>query len=189
MKHRIPRVFAGACLLLASLFARADDARVVYYDIVGNSDRALRREMNAKGPIGDTGDRGDGHTRWDVTWNIRWAPTTGGCAITEVEVYVKGTITMPRWADENLGASALVTRWHRYLEALRIHEDGHYAHGIAAVEEIRSLGRSFRVFENCSKLGEAFNEQARSILDRYILLDKKYDTDTRHGETQGARFP
>ena len=42
---------------------------------------------------------------------------------------------------------------------------------------------------SCDTLGTSANALGKSILRKYNQLDLDYDRDTRHGTTQGARFP
>jgi predicted secreted Zn-dependent protease len=181
------RVYLPVLLFLSAL-ARADDAEVVYYDIVGSTDRALNQQMHEKGPIGTEGKRVDGHTHWHVQWYFHYQPANEGCRFTDLDVTVTGTITLPRWAGDE-GPAALRKKWRRFVDALRIHEDGHYAHGLSAAREIEALGRTFRIAEGCAAISKRFNTEAQAILTKYQKADVDYDADTRHGRSQGAVFP
>jgi predicted secreted Zn-dependent protease len=181
-------VLAGVALVLAMSIAHAEDPQIAYYDISGNNAQALRRQMSAKGPL-DHGKRFDAHTDWYVKWNYRYRPTGSGCELTSVGVSVTGTILLPRWVDADDAASALVQKWNRYLAALRLHEDGHYAHGVSAAKEIEALAKSFHDSGQCPAMIAAFNEQAHAIIGKYNAMDVAYDRETAHGRTQGAQFP
>jgi predicted secreted Zn-dependent protease len=183
------RLLAVSCFALGSSVVHADEAEIVYYDVVGNSARELRHEMDAKGPLGEDGKRFDGHTDWHVTWSYRYAPAADGCRFTELGVTVTATITLPRWTAADEASNKLVEKWQKYLSALRVHENGHYAHGVSAAEEIRALPQSIRASDNCSTLAMQFDSQAASILEKFKAADAAYDTDTKHGRTQGAAFP
>jgi predicted secreted Zn-dependent protease len=175
--------------LIAPSLVRADEPEIQYYDVVGSSDRELRNQMNAKGPMGTRGHRVDGHTHWKTSWRYRYAPSADGCAFTRIDVVVKGTMTLPRWTGEAHASDSLAKNWRSFATALRRHEEGHYAHGLKAREEIEELGRSFRVPGSCATIEEVFREQAKSIIDKYRAADAAYDAETRHGRTQGVRFP
>ena len=174
---------------IAAELARANDAEIEYYDIRGSSARELRNEMNAKGPVGTRGERVDGHTHWNTSWKYRYAPSDGGCAFTQIEVVAEGTITLPRWTDEANASGALAQKWRAFSIALRRHEEGHYAHSLKAAEEIEVLGRTFSVPGSCATIQQAFKEQSKAIIDKYRAADAAYDAETRHGKTQGVRFP
>jgi predicted secreted Zn-dependent protease len=171
------------------LTANANQPDLVYYDIVGNSAAELRQQMNAKGPVGQSGKRMDGYTHWHVAWSYRYAPASGGCKITELTVTVTATITLPRWAVSDRAGNALIRKWENYASALRLHEDGHYSHGIQAAEEIRSLRHTLHTPDGCSTFERQFDGEATSILEKYRRADAAYDADTKHGRTQGATFP
>jgi predicted secreted Zn-dependent protease len=176
-------------LMLGPSLVYADDAEIVYYDIVGDSAKELRRQMDANGPLGEDGKRMDGYTAWHVAWTYQYVPTADSCKFTELGITLAATITLPRWTAGNDTSSALVKKWQSYIAALRVHEDGHYSHGRKAAEEIKSLGQSLRTSDDCSTMAKLFDDQAASILERYRVADVAYDADTKHGETQGATFP
>ena len=60
------RALAVTGLVVSSSMVFADDAVIVYYDVVGNSASELRHQMNKKGPLRQGGERFDGHTNWHV---------------------------------------------------------------------------------------------------------------------------
>lgn len=186
---RLPRVVMVVLLTIACSATCADEASVVYYDVAGHSPRQLRNELDAKGPLDKAGERFDGFTSWQVKWTYRYVAEGTGCKFTSMDAAVAGTIVLPRWVREDRASGSAVKKWERYLVALRSHEDGHYAHGVAARDEVQKLGESFRVPGACSTIARTFNDEAEAILARYGALDAKYDQDTEHGKTQGAIFP
>ena len=183
------RALAAMGCVIASSLAAADPAKITYYDIYGSSGRELRRELDAKGPVSKAGVRGDGIAYWSVNWNFRYVPSSGGCRFSEITVTVTGDIILPRWEPGEIRSDGLAKKWRAYLSALLKHEYGHYNHGMRAGEEIRSLGQTFRVTGDCSRIGQDFNDRAALILEKYRAMDGKYDIDTGHGRTQGAVFP
>ena len=190
-KRATPRswlALAATALVLAISSAHAEDPPIVYYDVVGSSATALRQQMTAKGPL-DHGKRFDAHTDWYVKWNYRYRPTASGCEFTSVDVSLSGTILLPKWNHTNDASNALVQKWDKYLAALRLHENGHYAHGAGAAKAIEAFARSFHGSGDCAAMVSEFNDHARSIVDKYKAQDAVYDRATDHGRTQGAQFP
>lgn len=181
------RLATAVLLGFAPRPVHADDPSIAYYDIAGATSADLRREMNAKGPLGEGGKRFDGHAKWHVRWTFRYAPDGRGCGFTQIRVTVSGTITLPRWSDADL-STPLHEEWRRYLSALRLHEYGHYAHGRQAAEDVERLGLSFHASE-CADIADTFNREADAIVRKYAAMDKAYDQKTGHGRTEGARFP
>lgn len=185
---RLWQVAAMVALSITWTAACAGEARLVYYDVVGKSAAALRHEMSDKGPL-DGGKRFDAYTQWHVKWTFRYAPVGHGCRLTTIDTSLDGTIEFPRWQHGDDASPSLVEKWEKYLTALRTHEDGHYAHGVAAENEIEALGQSFQIAGSCNKIAQAFNDQATAISARYAAMDVTYDRATDHGKSQGATFP
>lgn len=166
----------------------ADDAKIVYYDVAGDSARTLRQDLDRKGPL-EHGKRLDARTLWQVAWKYDYAPAGNGCKFTQFSASLNGTIELPRWDHTGFVPGPLRRDWKRYLAALKVHEDGHYAHGVAAQKEIQALGQSFEIAGSCTTIAKTFNDEATAIMDKYAALDLKYDHDTGHGKSQGAIFP
>ena len=183
------RALAVAGLMVGPSMVYAGGAEIVYYDIVGDSAKELRHQIDTNGPLGEDGMRVDGHTDWHVAWTYQYAPAPGSCKFTELGITLTATIILPRWTAGDETSSALVKKWQSYIAALRVHEDGHYSHGIRAAEEIKSLGQSLGTSDDCSTMAKRFDDQAASILEKYRVADVAYDADTKHGRTQGATFP
>lgn len=187
-RSRRPWLAFAVVMALAAPAAHAQNAQIAYYDIVGNNANELRRQMDAKGPL-DGGKRYDAHTEWNIKWNYRYRPTASGCELADVTVSLSGTILLPRWVDANGASDALVQKWDRYVAALRLHEDGHYAHGEGAAQEIEALAKSFHGSGDCPAMTSEFKDQVRAIIAKYKALDVEYDRETDHGRAQGAEFP
>lgn len=183
------QVFTTAVIVAASCVAHADEARLVYYDVAGHGANALRQQLDASGPPDGHGRRYDAVTHWNVAWTYHYLPTETGCRFTDIQTSIEGTITLPRWTDGDSASNRLRKKWQTYLAALRVHEDGHYSHGVGAAREVEDLGRSYHVAGTCSAIGRTFNDLAGSIVEKYKAMDVAYDHDTNHGQTQGARFP
>ena len=182
-------VRAGLALLIAFgalASARAADVQVVYYDISGRTARDLLEQMQAKGPADPSGSRFPAYTKWRVSWNFRYESTPGSCKLTELTASVEGTMTLPHWVDADNAPAPLAKEWRNFVAALRVHENGHYAHGEEAADEVQALAGSIQPAADCSDLTREIDDRAESVLDKYRALDAKYDRDTNHGEKQGA---
>jgi predicted secreted Zn-dependent protease len=181
-------VVLALCALPANAAVNANE-RVERYDISGSTPADLRREMNAKGPQGAGGRRFDGYTKWYVSWNYRYHNSGGSCAFASVTTSVSVAITLPRWSNESSAGSDVRRQWARYLAALEQHEQGHRRHGIDAANEIDRAIAAMPPAGNCDALGANANALGAGILQKYNQRGLDYDRDTRHGATQGARFP
>ena len=159
------------------------------YAIAGSTPAELRRELNLKRPRTADGRQFDGHTHWHVSWRYRYLKSGSGCAIASVNTSLKVTITLPEWRNEREADSGTRRLWSRYLAALELHEQGHRRHGVHAANEIDHAIAAIPTAVNCDGLGVAVNALGGNILRKYNQHDVDYDRDTKHGATQGARFP
>lgn len=163
--------------------------RTNYYAITGRSADELRQSMNENRPVDKDGNPHDAVTSWHVRWRYTTDGSFGGCAVRSFDVSLDIAMTFPRWTNESQGAPALVQYWRAYLSALGTHEEGHKAIGRGAAADIRDAGARVPPQSKCSELAAAIDKTTAEILGRYRQRERDYDRETRHGRTQGVRFP
>ncbi|MDA8187268.1 MAG: DUF922 domain-containing protein [Dehalococcoidales bacterium] len=156
------------------------NATVVYYDIAGSTERELRAQLDALGPVDQSGWLGDAYTGWNISW--RWpAYANGSCQLANVKVTYEIKVTFPRWIPPRNASPEMVARWETYTRALAEHEKGHVDF---VVQTIPSVAEAIKK-ATCNTA----NAAAEKVLDRIRQHDVEYDAATKHGATQGARFP
>jgi len=103
------------------------------------------------------------HGFWAFTdWTVEWSNTC--------KIDVRIAYTFPALADRNAVPLILRKRWDAMIYHLRQHEQGHGQHARNAAREM--------ALNQC--------RNARKIIAKWSRQDKVYDTQTRHGETQGV---
>ena len=163
--------------------------RLRSYDIAGSSADELRAAMQRLGPKDPvSGTPYAGFTRWRFAWSYDYA-RAAACAITDVRVVARVQITLPRWRGTHRADSSVAAEWTRFVVALRRHENGHAAIVRSAARRMaRRLGL-LRTFRSCARLERAADAAGARILEEARAAEAAYDERTRHGDTQGARFP
>ena len=155
-------------------------ATLIYYDIYGSTETELRKQLDAKQPVGFDGYRGDATTNWDIHWT--W-PGYGklNCNLDAAKVTLKVTVIFPRWTPPLNAAPELVTKWTKYVEVVAFHEQHH----------VDSVNTKYKAVETAIKGATCLTADAAAhkALDPIYKYDADYDAATNHGETEGARFP
>jgi predicted secreted Zn-dependent protease len=160
-----------------------------YYSIHGRMAQELRQQMNTHGVKAENGKRYDAHTGWYVKWQFDFSSRGNRCAIRTVKTSAAVAYTLPKWSDEAKAPQEFRDRWHRYLQALKTHEDGHRDIGVSAAAEIEQAIRAMGPEANCRDLEAKANALGKSILENFRSKESFYDIRTGHGMTQGATFP
>jgi predicted secreted Zn-dependent protease len=181
---------------LACLFAHgpglADGSvrrEVRYYEVGGSTAAAIRDELDRSGPRGSDGRRWDGYTRWYLRWRFDLERGASGCRVAEVETTLDVEMTLPRWEAPADADRRLAQRWNDYLLALTGHEEGHAQIAAEAARQVRRRVGQLPAAATCEAATRASNAVAEQVLREANEQERQYDRDTRHGETQGARFP
>jgi predicted secreted Zn-dependent protease len=179
-----------AALLIASApaFADRNDFAVDYFIVHGETSSALSAEIDAKGPVGENGRRSDGYTRWSMSWTFGMTDDATGCVANRVTVDLDIRMTLPRW-DTPPGANPqLITRWNRYLAALRTHEDGHRYRAEATAGDMRRALFRERA-SDCRTLETRLDSMANALVAQLRERQAAYDRETDFGQKQGVRRP
>lgn len=185
------RRILAVCLLLCALPALADrnDFDIEYFIVQGSTAPALRAELNARGPVGETRGRSDGYTRWHIDWTYGFDVREGACTATNIVVDLDIHMILPRWYPPAGAREELVGRWNRFLVALRVHEDGHRWVSEAAARDIRRVLLAEPGAGDCRTLENRLNSKGNALLEALRAKQDAYDRDTARGKTQGVRFP
>jgi len=186
-------VKAGFALLLlleaAPAFADRNDFSIDYYTVTGTTARALRAEIDAKGPIGEDGRRSDGYTHWAMNWSYGFDTGAAGCTTSRVVVDLDIRMTLPRWSAPPGTDAELISRWNRYVAAVRIHEDGHRNLAETAARDMRQALLVERSASDCDTLRNRLDSRANALLDDLRKQQAAYDRDTAFGQKQGVSRP
>jgi len=144
-----------------------------YYAVTGGSVEEIRRSLRAAAAEA-IGRNAVGYHRWNVRWSYQYRETPLGCEVTEIDIDLESTITLPRWRDRGSSDSSLVAFWDSYLVALRSHE---YCHRVLAYQQANELYRMLRRFRapSCGLLRPDADAAGRQILDRYRQINQEYD--------------
>jgi hypothetical protein len=116
-----------------------------------------------------------GKTSW--TWSLAG---TAACPVVTVNV----NTNLPDWTDcswSGFGIACACSEWNRFLNALRIHEQGH-------VDLVEQFFDEFNPISN-KLAGHTVSEMNQIISQAAAKLQttsNNYDTSTNHGATQGA---
>ena len=153
------------------------------YDVEGKDAHELRANLDAQGPEDEHG-RHDALTKWYVKWHYDY-DRGDRCRLKNIRVTLDIKRTMPRWVAET---PELVERWHRYLDALKTHEDGHAKNGHDCARAILARLQALAPQADCDRAEELANAQGNAELDTARQRDASYDAETHHGRTQGATF-
>ena len=181
--------FALLLLAAAPVVADRNDFSVDYFTVTGTTARALSAEIDAKGPVGEDGRRSDGYTHWAMSWTFGFDSNDAGCTASRVVVDLDIHMTLPRWSAPPGTDAELLSRWNRYLAALRIHEDGHRNRAEAAARDMRQALLQEGTAPDCDALRNRLDSRANALLDDLRKRQKAYDRDTAFGLKQGVIRP
>jgi predicted secreted Zn-dependent protease len=159
-----------------------EHAEISYYDITGSTADELRDSMNQLRPR----DRWDGNLPVDsyTDWYIAWTwPGYGteNCDLSTAVVTYRINVIMPRWQAPGDASPELIAKWEKYLQSLARHEKGHVENIVNNYSNVKTVIQA----ATCSTA----NTEAQKVLEQLRRFDSDYDSETNHGESQGAIFP
>ena len=183
------RATVWACLLALPAAAVAKDSfRIEYFDLRGSTARELRADLSRRGPVGETGIRGDGNTEYNIAWRFSMKFKDGICSPQDVEVDLAVTMHLPRWEPPSGVSSELRETWERFSDDLREHEDGHHKIARSAAKAVKRKLRRRTEAASCEVLKTRMNTAATDVLREYRTKQQEYDLETDYGRATGARL-
>ena len=128
-----------------------------------------------------------GATAAQVRWQFGQRRVGDTCAITDVLVTLEIQTRLPEWQHTH-ATTELVQQWNAFLRATERHENGHRN---IALHTAAAIGRSLEGEHGltCGELAELANASANAQWELGNQHQLTYDAATRHGETQGSRWP
>lgn len=159
----------------------------MYYRIEGATTAALQAGLEQIGRP-TTGGGGYGYTQTEHRWHYRFAPSGNGCRATAVAVESDIRITLPQWEPPAGAPAQLIVEWRRFHRALAQHEEGHAAIGVSAAQVIAARLWAVSI-PSCTHFPRAADQVAQDDIQAEHQAHQAYDSQTRHGATQGAVFP
>lgn len=157
------------------------------YLVTGATATAIREQLDQKGPVDWDGKRGDAYTHWKVVW--RWQKSSDGQPTFESPlIQTSIRVTLPKWEPSPNTHRQLIESWHEFMRALIAHEILHAQNANQIRDEIlEKLGKRLKASPALG-LSEA-NSIAKAAIDSARAWDRDLDHRTKHGRTQGVRFP
>lgn len=154
-------------------------AEVAWHDIEGVDRIDLIESCARDCPRDEHGRAVASLTTWSLDWTWIRQPAEP-CVVADVDVHLDIQVELPRWEADPSADSALTAEWERYLDALRVHEEGHVA-------LIRGLAARLEPAVTAAGCDEA-RPAGMAILNEIRSANTAYDDITESGRLQGASF-
>lgn len=157
-----------------------------YNQIYAYTKNDIYNQINACGPNVE-GQSYFGISKSQINWTYSYTYIGDSCNVKDVVVGVHTDIYYPKLEVQSGGDSSLVAKWDAYMPHLVTHEEGHRDNAVTAGNQILSAISALPTL-SCATMQDQVNTTANNIIVNYNAVDKNYDTETNHGETQGADF-
>lgn len=159
-----------------------------YYDAYPTSMQNLREALFAATPILFERKPYLGLTNWNIEWATTTRQMQKRCQIDTADAGATIKYTMPRLGNRSSLNSNTLQAFDDFYDRLFEHEEGHANNGKAAAKEIQTALLLIPPQATCADLYPLANKSVNDVIARYNEEDKRYDRDTDHGLTQGARI-
>lgn len=164
------------------------DKTVELYDFNASTLGTARKNAFAASPVEQDGRTFMGYTWSDWNWNIKWKKSDGLCRVTQADISIDTTVTLPRWANIDRASVKARDQWMRYMKALEGHEEGHVDINLAAMDDLKRGLLALEPRRSCKALLSAGRALSDANTDAVGRRHVEYDRKTRHGATQGAKL-
>jgi predicted secreted Zn-dependent protease len=160
-----------------------------YYEIKGDCENDLRRQLRKNGIRWRDGKKYDSMTSWRVKWDFGPDAEAKICTVDDFRVNVEIIFRYPRWVSNDNAPQPLVEKWGRYIQNLTLHENGHRDMVAEAAADLSHAVADLPPGLTCEELKRKACELCCERMRKLKKDEKEYDELTAHGVTQGAVFP
>ena len=160
------------------------------YDVSGETPAVVRSQIDIHGPMHPTEKkRYDGITEWDLNWKYQMSRRGKIWIVTSRTVTLDIRVKVPQWTDRKKAPPLAQRQWKIYQTNLIRHEQGHVNIAVRAAHAIDKYIGTYGGASSVEHMRANIDRNAKLILEKYRKYDTSYDKRTRHGATQGAKFP
>lgn len=160
-----------------------------FYEIAGDNEQELRRQMSRNGTKWGDGKTYDSVTTWNINWDYDYNCAAHGCSADSFNSRVKVTIRYPKWVNADSAPLSLREKWDNYMKNLVLHEYGHRDMAVEAAAELARAVSALPPAPSRAELDRQIKDLSKKLMAKMDNDQKEYDTTTIHGTTQGAVFP
>jgi predicted secreted Zn-dependent protease len=156
-----------------------------YYNVKAATASQIPDALAKATPIVRDGKRYRGYTKNNYKWKIETIKSPDNCSVSNVQVTLKTTYTLPKMINLNGHSSKFIQIWNGYFYSLYLHEKGH---GEIAKKTSIQLEETLTkiIAKNCSLLKEEITFMGNRTIAKSQIKHDLYDEETKHGQTQGA---
>jgi len=179
----------AVCCLSGESFQNADKPvcqihpKYLFYDVEGDTAEEVRASMVERGPKDAGGKARFAYTDWHISW--RWGRTeTGHVNTSAITLECAAEVLLPRLRSKASTSVSFIRAWHEYVERMREHELKHVEHVSARAPDIVSKLRKASKDRGGLSPSHA-NTIVNQVVNRIKALDRTYDRDTNHGQSEG----
>lgn len=160
------------------------------YEVSGLTVQEVRASIEKLGPMHPTQKkRYDGITEWDLSWKYQSSRRGKVWIVTSRSVILNIKVSVPKWVDMDKASPLTQRQWKIYQSNLVRHEQGHVNIAMRAAMAIDNYIGTYGGASSLDQMQANIERNTKLILERFRKYDVNYDKRTRHGATQGAKFP
>lgn len=156
-------------------------SKTEYYSITGSTLSELGLQMQQKGPNGFVG-----YTYYSLSYNYKTRPSDNGCVLSNSDVDIEWTFTMPKWENIADAPIEMQQSWKTFYDALWRHEQGHKAISQAMYSKVSREFYRARRQNNCADFAGVLANIRSLAKAEAVSENAEYDARTNHGINEGV---
>lgn len=157
-----------------------------YYTVYGSQTSEIISQLYKCSPVTTNEGHYSASTNYVLNWSATYSVTEGSiCTVTSPRVNMGIAQTYPQWTAQATTNPRTTTQWHEFITNLITHENGHANIDKQYAQQLFDM-LSTQPQAECATLQQTVNQKAQQIIASLDQANVDYDTQTKHGATQGA---
>ncbi len=160
-----------------------EQQQIITYDVFLRHGQGLYSAVTDASPLKVDGKIFMGYTSSEIKWSLQTRSDKTGCRLSEVNVMMDTTITLPLLRSSN---SNKQKEFAIFLEALHQHENGHLKLNQTVARQLENALLKLPPQSQCQPLLDEANTIGNDLMATLAEVNREFDRRTQHGANQGV---
>jgi predicted secreted Zn-dependent protease len=178
-----PAEFRPSYLLLSPFYQNRTP--IVYYSVRGDNLQQVYKDRSVNAPKDGGGSWRDAIFKWHLSWDWNTSPINGFIQAESISFSERSSVHLPCWVYSAHLSVNEKREWHRFINALVVHEQTHLNNYIKCVRKIETYLAKLKQSKLVVTPAEA-DKELRGYIMKLNISDLSFDQRTNHGRAQGS---
>jgi predicted secreted Zn-dependent protease len=166
-----------ALLLAGCNTAPKADVNVGYYQVSGNTEQKIERQLSLRGPHIPGKGRALAAAKISMEQRVQVAEAPGWCRVADADIKIRADLTLPSWKQRDSASPELARKWDNFATYAKAHEEVHVKIAETYAAELERRLKAIPAQSDCKVVSKMVSEISKDVVSRMNRAQDKFDAD------------